>query len=256
MVCNLCNVIPEYQTALTQSGYNYQLSYTEPKPAKHNKRKRKTLWFNPPYSKSVATNIGKQFFKILDSEFPPTHKLHKILNRNTVKLSYSCCANVDTIIKAQNKHISTQHPTPPTKQCNCRDPSFCPLDGKCLTTGIVYRATVKTDNNSHPEETYVGLTENAFKTRYSNHKSSFNNISKRNSTELSKYIWSLKENYNIQWEVVRWASAYSPASKHCNLCSWEKYYIIYELHTATLNNRNELISTCRHARKYYLGNIT
>jgi hypothetical protein len=40
----------------------------------------------------------------------------------------------------------------------------------------------------------VGLTENEFKTRYTNHKASFNNYEKRNSTELSKYIWNLKNN--------------------------------------------------------------
>ena len=40
--------------------------------------------------------------------------------------------------------------------------------GKCITKELIYQATVTgKDNMKH--ETYVGLTENTFKTRYSNH---------------------------------------------------------------------------------------
>ena len=38
-------------------------------------------------------------------------------------------------------------------------------------------------HSNHSAQTYVGLTENEFKTRYTNHKASFNNYEKRNSTE-------------------------------------------------------------------------
>ncbi len=31
---------------------------------------------------------------VIDKHFPPNHKLHKIFNRNTVKVSYSCMNNV------------------------------------------------------------------------------------------------------------------------------------------------------------------
>ena len=41
-------------------------------------------------------------------------------------------------------------------------------DGNCLQAAVIYQAKVtRTDNNTH--ETYVGLTENDFKTRYRNH---------------------------------------------------------------------------------------
>ena len=41
----------------------------------------------------------------------------------------------------------------------------------------------------------------------------------------------------------------------CNLCLWEKYYIICRPNMATLNNRNELVSSCRHAKKFLLNNV-
>ncbi|GFR76768.1 hypothetical protein ElyMa_000491000 [Elysia marginata] len=59
-----------------------------------NRRKRRITWFNPPCSKNVSSNIGKKFFDLLNSCFPPNHKLHKIINKNTVKLSYSCTPNI------------------------------------------------------------------------------------------------------------------------------------------------------------------
>ena len=71
----------------------------------------------------------------------------------------------------------------------------------CSVESIVYQATVSTNDNK-PPESYVRLNENYFKTRYANHKSSFNLYEKRNSTELSKHIWELKRNnidFTIKW---------------------------------------------------------
>ena len=73
------------------------------------------------------------------------------------------------------------------KACNCRQKNACPLDGNCLQPSVVYQATVKRkDNNT--KETYIGLTENDFKTRYRNHTASLRHAKHRNSTELCKHI--------------------------------------------------------------------
>ena len=62
------------------------------------------------------------------------------------------------------------------------------MAGNSLKKTIVYHATVTTEDRKH-DKTYVGLTENSFKTRFANHKASFNNLSKRMSTELSKDMY-------------------------------------------------------------------
>ena len=77
------------------------------------------------------------------------------------------------------------------KQCNCRKPAECPVEGACFASGFVYQATVKpaeaaTNSVMH----YIGSTATVFKWRYSNHKASFNHASKANQTELFKYFWS------------------------------------------------------------------
>ena len=63
-------------------------------------------------------------------------------------------------------------------------------------------------------------------------------------------VWGLKDkkvDYQIRWWIVRHARSYSNVMKKCNLCLWEKYYIIYRPNVATLNNRNELalFKTCK-----------
>ena len=80
---------PEYEAALQNSRYSALLSFSPCKPTKR-KRKRNILWFNPPYNKSVQTNIGRIFLNLINKHFPNSGKLHKIFNKNTLKLSYSC----------------------------------------------------------------------------------------------------------------------------------------------------------------------
>lgn len=138
------------------------------------------------------------------------------------------------------------------KPCNCRRPAECPMNGECREKEIVYRATVTTDEG---KETYIGMTENEFKTRYTNHKQSFKKPELKSATELSKYVWHLKEkekDYKITWEIVGRANSYNNRSKKCNLCLLEKYYILFLQKQATLNKKSELVSTCRHARKFLL----
>lgn len=253
--------VPVYQKALDGNGYNYNLYYEKPKPeTKDKSRKRNIIWYNPPYDRNVKTNIGKEFLKILDKCFPVTKKLHKIFNRNTVKISYSCMPNVKAIIEGNNRKLLSNNPGNnedhiTEKKCSCPKNAKCPLDGECLTKDIVYRAVVTCGGTV---ETYVGLTATSFKSRYANHKASFKTESKRNATELSKHIWDLKDNnldYAIKWNILCRASHYSNSTKRCNLCIAEKFFILCKPRNATLNKRNELVSKCRHKGKFLLGNV-
>ena len=72
------------------------------------KRKRKTIWFNPPYSKSVKTNIERIFINLISKHFPPNHKFLKILDKDTTKFSYSCMPNTRPKINNHKKNTATQ----------------------------------------------------------------------------------------------------------------------------------------------------
>ena len=251
-----------YQDALNKSGYKYDLSYNETPhatPRTRRNRQRNITWFNPPYSKNVKTNVGKRFLSLIDHHFPKSNPLHKIFNRNTLKLSYSCMSNIKTTISSHNKAEISKSSKPPEEgksNCNCRNKHSCPMDGNCNESNIIYQAEVTT---SQSRETYIGLCDTTFKLRYRNHVCFFRNERYRNATELSKYIWNLKDqkiDYDIKWRKVKRARSYSNINKKCNLCLWEKYFIICNLQMSSLNSRNELTSSCRHSKKFLLNTVT
>ena len=182
-----------YEKALQEAGHHTDLKYT-PKHENNNlrqhQRKRRITWLNPPFSQHVKTNTGKKFLNLIDKNFPKENELHKICNRNTLKLSYSCMDNMETIIKAHNSKIINKDHNKTQETCNCRKKEDCPLPGKCTIQNVIYEAKVKTPNE---EKTYIGLTATSFKARYTNHKASFNNRAKSNQTDLSKHKDSVAE---------------------------------------------------------------
>lgn len=244
-----------YQEALENAGYLHKMEYQ--KTDSNNRRKnrsRNIIWYNPPYSKHVTTNIGKKFLQLIDRHFPKSNQLHKIFNRNNTKISYSCMDNMGKIINAHNKAILQLKTETPNRQCNCRIKDECPIPGNCLTKNVIYKATVET--NSETKE-YIGACETDFKTRHRNHKSSFKLEHKKNDTELSKHLWGLKNKnteYNLKWTILKHANSYNNTTKRCNLCLWEKFFIINADKRKILNRRTELISKCRHSNKFLLQN--
>ena len=91
-----------YKEALTKSGFNNDIISTpviESSNSERNKtRKRKIMCFNPPYSMNVEISIGKTFLKLVKKHFPRNNSFHKILNKNTINISYSCMRNISSII--------------------------------------------------------------------------------------------------------------------------------------------------------------
>ena len=258
-----------YQEALIKSGYNHELKYRKypekNKEEENKKRRRRITWFNPPFNANVTTNIGRRFLALVSSCFPKSHPLHKIFNRNTLKISYCCTPNVKNIIDRHNiKQL--QKPTEAPKICGGhRKGNTCPLAGECKRTGIVYQAEIKswktegTSNTKTQEktETYVGMTNSEFIIRFNNHKQDFTKEHLKNRTTLSQHIWKLREEkaeYDIKWRVLDSAPAYNNRSKKCRLCLLEKYYIICHHKKATLNQMRGLLNSCVHTRPFILAN--
>ena len=83
------------------------------------KRQRNIIWFNPPFSRNVSTNVVKNFPQLVDKHFPPSDNLHRIFNRNTVKVSYCCTQSSGNIIKSHNKKLISSNDQI-ILPCNCR----------------------------------------------------------------------------------------------------------------------------------------
>ena len=245
------SVAPVYQDALNLSGYSHNLEYIpiiENPPKITRTRKRQKIWLNLPFSTMVKTNIGAKFLKLVEQHFQPDHPLRKIFNRNTIKLSYKCTPNLGNIISGHNSKILKEVGNPVVeKTCSCPRGATCPLDGVCLQTNLVYQATISHDGG--PDENYIGLSAPTFKSRLGNHKKSFKHEKYEKETELSKQVWRLKrknEEYSIKWKLITKANPFNPVTRICNLCTEEKFHIIFKSEMGSLNKREEIRSHCRH----------
>jgi predicted GIY-YIG superfamily endonuclease len=162
---------------------------------------------------------------------------------------------MEDIISAHNKSILSkkEHKC----SCNCRNKSECPLGNKCQTEGVIYKATVVNEADNE-RKFYIGLTENSFKDRFSNHKKSFVHRKYEKETELSKYVWKLKDDnktHVIKWSIIKKVNS-KPSNRFCKLCLMEKLLIIKSLdNEEMLNKRSELVSKCRHKNKTLLSNF-
>ena len=138
--------------------------------------KRHCIYFNPPWSNNVTTNVGRDFLIAVDECFPKDGPLGKIFNRNTLKISYRTTPNLKQIISKHNKKVlSKLSKTEQPRLCSCPKKATCPLGGHCLEENVIYQATVIETNkqNEQTTETYVGLTAPNLKSRLANHKKSF-----------------------------------------------------------------------------------
>ena len=238
--------------ALKISGFNEDIEFMSTPPPKRN-RNRKTIWFNPPYSVKVKAVIGRIFLRLIDNHFPQHHKYRKLFNRNIIKTSYSCMPNMASVIRSQYTSLLKGPVPTDVKECSCRRKPECPSDKKCLSECLVYNASVdRLDNNETKH--YYGTCKKNFKERYNNHTASFRNKSKEKSTELSKYIWELKDNiqHNLKRYIASKGRPYVCGSRKCDLCLTEKLTIIKADPESLLNTRDELVSKCRHMNKFAL----
>ena len=166
--------------------------------------------------------------------------------------------NMKKILNSHNKSILNATNEENDRKCNCRDKNKCPLDNKCLSSNIVYKAEVTTNNTDNSKKSYIGISETEFKSRFRNHQKSFNHRKYSKDTELSKYIWDLKDNnidFNIQWSIIKNTSSYTPSTKSCNLCLSEKLLICtFKDKNNLINKRLDLVSKCRHETKYIIKN--
>ena len=266
-----------YQEQLRKAGYTEELKF-EPREEvgrRRRRRKRDICWFNPPFCRSVITNVGKEFLKLLDKCFPPGHPCHKALNRQKVKVSYRTLPNLGQIIASHNsKIIGKGEAALAKKKCSCpeKDKPTCPLAGECLAENIIYQAKIKAlppkraeledevvmDPRLPDVQTYLGRTKPSWKFRRNGHTASFKHIGMRTDSGLSKYVWDLKglkRGYTLSWSLIARSSSYSPSLDTCRLCLTEKHLLMQHPGLGTLNVEDEFYSACRHRDPLLLSKI-
>ena len=161
--------------------------------------------------------------------------------------------NMMSIINNHNKKLLHPHTNDKDLPCNCKNLPDCPLNGKCRTKSIIYKASISAPNS--PTQHYFGCCETEFKTRFYNHRQSFNHRDKANAIELSKTLWKYKDKGikpRITWSIVCKSFTYTTGAKRCNLCLAEKLAILQADQRTLLNKRSEFVFKCRHRNKFKL----
>ena len=135
-------------------------------------------------------------------------------------------SNMASILSSHNLNVINPYKTR-TYGCNCRTKGSCPLQNQCLTPKIIYRADVENGTNSEMKF-YFGLTETPFKDRFANQTRDFKHKTYSKSTDLSNYIWDLKDrgiNTMVQWPNIE--KIYSNTKINlCKLCLLEKLILL------------------------------
>ena len=101
--------------------------------------------------------------------------------------SYSCMPNMEAVLRNKNTRVlyESKPADASVRTRSCRDARSCPLNGQCLKSCIVYKATVQ---KASGDISYLGVSERPFKERYNNHTKAFRNMQYEKDTELSKLI--------------------------------------------------------------------
>ena len=164
--------------------------------------------------------------------------------------------SIQACFSSHNKNILEEKEPLDVGECNCQNPTECPLPNQCTIPNILYEATIRSNLAGYEEKVYKGVSKPPFKLRFGNHKKSFNNIQHKTDTELSKEVWRIKGlggTFNVSWRALGQFRDYNPANGKCGLCLSEKLAILEHSGPPLLNFRSEIISTCRHRLKYMLS---
>ena len=143
----------------------------------------------------VTTRLGRAVYQML-------HHKEALGTRLTSKVPNSFLFRVLVCVAC----IKNNQPQDISAEiCNCRNKHACPLQNKCMSKDIVYKATVSTGNTQDTKH-YIGMTSNTFRERYRNHIKSFTHKKYSNETELSKHVWHLKQiktDFTIKWSIIK-----------------------------------------------------
>ena len=89
-----------------------------------------------------------------------------------MKVSYSRMPNIKSAINSHNRKILHPPHNSQSRTCNYIKKTECPLQENYLSESTLYQADISSEN--FQTKIYYGISETKFKTRFSNHKKTFN----------------------------------------------------------------------------------
>ena len=100
------------------------------------------------------------------------------------------------MINTHNKRIINPPKDNFTRSCNCLRKHQCPLNEKCLTNNVLYKASITPNEENSKTKMYYGVSETTFKLRYANHK-------KHSITSNTKLIQNYQTNIGTLYQQTK-----------------------------------------------------
>ena len=92
-------IIHNYQSALEFTNNKFNLTYEKSDKKSKKAQKKKNIYFNSPFSMTVATKIGNEFLNLVNKHFDANHPYQNFFTgRNTQYIFYNCMENLKTMI--------------------------------------------------------------------------------------------------------------------------------------------------------------
>ena len=103
--------------------------------------------------------------RLIDKHFKQDDILHKIFNRKTLKISYSCTKNISQIINSHDNEIINEFHNQVNNninskkiECNCKSRSDCPMNGLCNLDNVVYQTIIYPKEDINDRKSYIGIS--------------------------------------------------------------------------------------------------
>ena len=114
-----------------------------------------------------------------------------------------------------------------------------------MSENTLYQADISSEN--FQTKIYYGISETKFKTRYSNHKKSFNHEKHKNDTQLSNELWKIKASKGeaiLVWNILGQYQSYNynVNTKRSLLSLNEKLQIAIYRRKNKLNKRTGILA--------------
>lgn len=80
-----------YSNFLNAGSFKEEITHSlSMEPLTKRNKSQKAVWFTPPYSPPIATNVGKIILALIEKHFPIQRKYMKLVfNRHNLKISFS-----------------------------------------------------------------------------------------------------------------------------------------------------------------------
>ena len=116
--------------------------------------------------------------------------------------------NIKSALNSHNRKIFHLPVNSQSRTCSCIKKTDCPLKEKCLSQNTLYQADISSENLK--TKIYYGMSGKKFKTRFLNHKKSFNHEKHKDDTQLSNELWNIKASKEEPVLVLKILGQYQP----------------------------------------------